>query len=556
MVRKMTKLIYATLSILFIVVSYCFANHTSTASSQPYPTVDDGNKMIVISALPYKNALGPFIHWKNRKGIQTTLYEYPSETGGNDVGALETFIQQRYDEDTITYILLVGDAEDIPTIPAAGGDSDPSFTLLAGSDVYHDAFIGRFSVETEEQALVMANKVLQYEMDPDPDGEWYNKACGIASSDGSPKNWELMDMFRDTLLANGFSEMDQIYDSGATAASVTAAVNRGRGWIHYLGHGSVTMWGTTGFGPASVDLLENTHMLPIILAFAPNNGVFPEKTCLAEAWTRCGTPEEGRGALAFFGFSLSYSWPIPPVDGWKELIYNLTQQKYYSLGAIFSNGMARELDQGPDADYLKTWILFGDPSLMVYTKSPTPLECVHPETISGGTQKLSVSGEDSTRVCVYSKGNDIHQTAEIKNGSVDFTFNVTTHDSIYVTGIMQNRIPYLGCILPDSTTPVHFTDKLKGLSSQAALTVIPNPGRGTVHFRYDDQRKDNKQLEIFTLDGRLIYTTNQSWVKQSFTWDCKTNEGNLTPPGLYCAVLQIKHTTHVERLKTYFCVVR
>ncbi len=544
--------IIKALLVLLIILQVCLANN---APSQ-YPTVDDGNKMIVISAVPYANALTPFIHWKNRKGIQTALYEFPAETGGDDASALKAFIRQRYDEDTITYILLVGDAEDVPSLQASGGLSDPSFTLLVNDDIYFDAFVGRFSVETEEHARIMVNKVLQYEMKPDPDGEWYNKACGIASNEGNPFDWQIMDTLRDSLLANGFSEVDRIYDPDALKDSVFSAVNDGRGWINYIGHGSVSSWAVTYFNSNSVDSLNNPHLLPIIISYATSNGDFSGKTCFAEAWTRCGIPDEGRGALAFFGFTIHLPWQFPPMDGWLEVIRNLTRGNYCSLGAIFSNGMAMEMDTNNNANLFKTWTLFGDPSLLVHSKKPTALSCSHPETIGKGEQKLSVTGEDSTQVCLYSPDNKIHQTAVIKNDSAHFTVTVLNRDSIYVTGIMQNRIPYLGCIIPDTTTPIHFTEEFKMPKSQAAFSAFQNPGNSKVNFRYIGQRTDSKQLDIFTLDGRMIFTTNQPWIKEIFTWNCETNKGKGIPPGVYCAVLQINHKTHLRRLKTYISIVR
>lgn len=78
-----------------------------------YPDVPDGNKMIVITASEFKTVLEPLVDWKNKKGIKTEMYEYPSETGGTGSDAVKSFIQQKYDSDGITYILLVGDAEDV-----------------------------------------------------------------------------------------------------------------------------------------------------------------------------------------------------------------------------------------------------------------------------------------------------------------------------------------------------------------------------------------------------------------------------------------------------------
>ncbi len=129
---------------------------------EKYPAVTDVGDMIIITTSEFMNAIEPLVTWKNRKGIPTTSYLYPDETGSTAT-EIKNFIQQIYDQTgTLTFILLVGDAEDIP--PAAGYagspgyPADPVYTLLAGDDEYPDAFIGRFSVETPEEAEIVVNK--------------------------------------------------------------------------------------------------------------------------------------------------------------------------------------------------------------------------------------------------------------------------------------------------------------------------------------------------------------------------------------------------------------
>ncbi len=43
-----------------------------------------------------------------------------------------------------------------------GGGSDPSFSLVAGSDNYPDIFIGRFSAQTTAEVIDQVNKSIQY----------------------------------------------------------------------------------------------------------------------------------------------------------------------------------------------------------------------------------------------------------------------------------------------------------------------------------------------------------------------------------------------------------
>ena len=98
-----------------------------------------------------------------------------------------------------------------------------------------------------------------------------------------------MEEIRGWLMGAGYTEVDPIYDPGATDTQVSNAVNAGRGIINYTGHGSSTSWGTTGFNNADVDALVNDDMLPFIFSVACVNGNFANVgKCFAEAWLRAG----------------------------------------------------------------------------------------------------------------------------------------------------------------------------------------------------------------------------------------------------------------------------
>ena len=108
-----------------------FLNYADNRSR--YTPVDDGDKMIVISPSSFLSAMEPFVEWKNKKGIQTEIFEYPDETGGSGSDNIQNFIQQKYDDDNITYILLVGDHDDLPSVIISNSSyisgADPAYTF-------------------------------------------------------------------------------------------------------------------------------------------------------------------------------------------------------------------------------------------------------------------------------------------------------------------------------------------------------------------------------------------------------------------------------------------
>ena len=132
----------------------------------------EAGNMMVITTKEYRSAVLPLIEWKNRKGIKTDLFIYPRDTGSTP-DLIKSFIRKKYlSEEGLSYILIVGDAEDVPPArgfiaKAKGLPSDPVYALLTGNDVYPDVMIGRLSVENDMEARIVVNKNLWYEKNTD-----------------------------------------------------------------------------------------------------------------------------------------------------------------------------------------------------------------------------------------------------------------------------------------------------------------------------------------------------------------------------------------------------
>jgi hypothetical protein len=140
------------------------------------PVSDSFGKLLVICHTNFLTQIAPYVNWKKQKGIQTELVEF--STIGTTAAQLQTYIQNRYNADnTITFVQLVGDAPQIPSLSSGGGGSDPSFSLVAGSDMYPDIFIGRFSGTTATEISAQVNKAIVYERDLN------------TSATGFPKPW-------------------------------------------------------------------------------------------------------------------------------------------------------------------------------------------------------------------------------------------------------------------------------------------------------------------------------------------------------------------------------
>ena len=280
-----------------------------------YDPLDEQGSLLIIAHDSFYDTMLPLVEWKLQKGIPTEMVNL-SEVGSTG-SQLLSYVQNYYDNQGLTFLLLVGDAEDVPYLSAAGGASDPSLSLLAGGDSYPDIFVGRFSGETPDQIATMVERSIEYERDATA-LPWHHRGMGVASNQGPGDDGEYdnehIDNIRDLLLAYTYTDVDQIYDPTGTAAMVTTGLNEGRSIINYTGHGSTTSWSSTGFSNSHVNSLTNDNMLPFIQSVACVNGQFVGTTCFAEAWLRATNVDQPTGAIAMYAATINQSWN-PPMSG-------------------------------------------------------------------------------------------------------------------------------------------------------------------------------------------------------------------------------------------------
>lgn len=498
-----------------------------------YPAVGDGDKMIILCPTTFAATMTTFVDWKNKKGIKTTLYKYPDETGGSGTANVKTFIKNKYTSDKMTYVLLVGDHANIPaeivTMGTEQAPSDPIYVLMAGDDRYADAFIGRFSATSTTDLQTIVNKVLKYEQEPDPAGAWYQKACGVASDQGSPTDKEWMEGFRTTLMQYNYATVDQIYDPNSKIQDVFTALDNGRSWVNYMGHGNYNIWGSPnaeatsnkffGIPPYPVTNLNNGTMLPIIIAVTCYNGQFDKYNCMAEVFLKTAN----KGAILFHGASNSQAWN-PPQDAQKEMVKLLCENKYISAGAIIFNGMMQMVEAWTDNDNTyEGWIVFGDPSLMPFTKKPEVLTVTSPASIQAGTQKVSISFGKAIdgRVCLYHATAGIAGTAIVTaatSATVDAV--IPNVDKITLVVTARNCVPVTKDITVTSTSIGVQSDLNKNLK----VRIFPNPFRTTTNIFFYNPGK-NAHLTIYSSTGKVLVSENVTG--DSFRWDSKDQASGL-----------------------------
>lgn len=345
-----------------------------------YVPLDETGRLLIIYPASFASSIIPFYNWKVERGITTLLAEYPTQTG-TGAAAIKTYIQNLYNSpEGLTFVILVGESNQIPTLYGQyeSAPSDPCFVKLAGTDAYPDAFISRISPASSANLDYILWKLIRYEKYPDtgPDAAWYLKGTGVASNEGSPTDWQRAEWLRSMLIDNMyFTHVDQIYDPGATASQVTNALNEGRSVLNYIGHGSGTSWGTTGYSNSNIYQLSNGYKNPFIIDVACLNGDFTMSECMEEAWIRAGDMTNPRGAIGVYGSSTLASW-VPPCDMQNHAIMLLTTRQKQTIGGVCFNGLMHAMDlwggsSGEGLKLMEQYNIFGDcTTLMTFGMEP------------------------------------------------------------------------------------------------------------------------------------------------------------------------------------------
>ncbi len=161
--------------------------------------------------------------------------------------------------------------------------------------------------------------------------------------------------------------------------SLIEAIGAGPLIVDYVGHGSVGMW-NSGLDVAGALSLRNADRLPLVVAMTCFNGMFhdPQTPSLAEALL---TNPDG-GAVAVIASS-GYT-PLAPQRTINDRFLRAVLSEHLPLGEALRVAKA----DLPDPDDGRTFMLFGDPSRVLTTRTPPP----PPDEPDGGPDDANVPG--------------------------------------------------------------------------------------------------------------------------------------------------------------------
>jgi len=437
-----------------------------------YTPVEEQGNMLIITYDNFWDQMMPFVEWKIMKGIPTEMVAV--STIGN-ANAIKTYIADYYNTNGLAFVLLVGDAAQVPTFISGGAASDPSYSFIVGDDHYSDLFIGRFSAESIAQVQTQVNRTITYERDPQDGTEWYKKGIGIGSEygvgDDNEYDYQHIRNIRTQLLNFTYSFVNEFYGGtqggddapGEPSTSmISTALNEGRSIINYCGHGSPTSWGTSGFSNSNVNALTNDNMLPFITSVACNNGEFDDYTCFAEAWLRATHNGQPTGAIGAYMSTVSQSWD-PPMEAQDEfnniLVGMYPDNQRTTFGALcFEGAMSMNDAYGADGYYeTDYWTIFGDPSVQVRTDTPATMTVSHVSEIQQGTTTFEVTVTDvEGALCAISRNYVLigyAYTDATGHATITFDQPVTGGEPLDLVVTAFNKMSYMAQITVITNNP-------------------------------------------------------------------------------------------------------
>lgn len=413
----------------------------SNASGTRYTPIEENGNVLIISYGDFIDEMQPYIDWKIKAGTPVEIVDVATIGGSTQI---KQYISDYYNDNGLTFVLLVGDAPQVPSSSVGGNDSDINYVYIVGNDHYPDALIGRFSAQNESDVSIQVTRTLEYEQNPISDPDWYSEAIGIASDQGPGDDNEYdyvhIRNINDDLLGFTYTYAYEFFDGSQggedapgnpSPADIALAINSGATIINYTGHGSNNAWSTSGFSSSDVNNLTNVGKWPFIFSVACVNGNFVGTTCFAEAWLRAEDGGEPTGAVATFMSTINQSWN-PPMCGQDEMVDILTEQYSDNIKRTFAgiaiNGCLQMNDEYGSAgdEMTDTWTVFGDPSVMVRTANPQTMTVSIPPAILLGTTSFIISCNAEGGLAALTLNGQILSTAVVENGEAILLFDPMT----------------------------------------------------------------------------------------------------------------------------------
>lgn len=561
------------------------------ASMTRYTPVDEEGDLLIICYDSFINSMSDFVNWKKTRGVNTTIVG--TSTVGSSYSAIYNYIKNRYNaNNNLTHVLLVGDVAQIPGYPYSGGGSsysglgDNAYGQVVGNDIYNDIFIGRFSAQTVAQVTTQVQRTITYERDLTASATWCQIGDGISKREGGSghngeDDYQHMDNIRTDLLNFGYSTVYQDYSnlSGytGTQSSISGHINSGVGIVNYCNHGAEQLWGVASYSNVQVNALTNENKLPFIWSVACLVGKYDNTStsygsgytvgqandCFAEAWMHAtnSAKTQPTGAVGALMSYISQPW-IPPMWGQDEcvdiLVESYNSNIKHTWGGTSINGIMGIFDHYSTSETsavgtYQSWVLYGDPSLMLRTKTPQPMTVTHSGSMeaTATSYTVNVTNGNGALATITNADHEILGRATVSGGRAIISLSAPGANSGDLTLCVfgYNKVTYLGNITVGGGSTVYYNitatanptngGNLTGAGSYAegstcTLTATPATGYDFSKWTKNGVQVGTNASYSFTVSADAAYVAH--FTKKNFTITATADPstgGSVSGGGIY-----------------------
>ena len=429
--------------------------------------------MLVITDRMFEGCIQEWLAWKTMKGFYVNV-NYTDEIG-TTASAIRAFIQDEYSKDAPTFLMIMGDKNQVPA-SATGSETscvtDLQYSSVDG-DQYPDMYHSRFPAETEAQMISMLEKALEYEQYTMPDPSYLNNVLLIAGEDsgwgvtvGRPTIWYATNYYYNE--EHGYANVYE-YSHGQYSGCYSH-LNTGVGFANYTAHGSNTSWAGPQFTVSDVNNLTNQDKYFLAMGNcceAADWGI--SGTCFGEAMVRA----DNKAAYAYIGSCPSTYWlndyyfgvgATNRADGtmpsyeettmgfydamWTDDAYNTVTSMMF-IGNLAGNA-AQALGYTLHCSTLYNWQAYhtlGDGSILPFRIQPTENTISHMPTLPIGMDFFTVNANPGSYVGI-SKDGILYGAGMIgESGTADIAIDpITSGGDVTVCVTHPQYIPYTAVI--------------------------------------------------------------------------------------------------------------
>lgn len=490
----------------------------SRSFQDDYPDrVADKVTYVIVTPAMFAGQMADFVEWKTERGFNTILAVTGTPEVGSTASEIQSYLHGLYNDGTVenpapSFILFVGDVEQMPTFTEAGDATDRPYCAV-DADLVPDMYYGRFSATNPSELQAQLDKTMMYDQYTMPDPSFLESVTMIAGADSgyAPThgngqiNYGTEHYFN---ASHGITSNTMLYpeSSGAVEGQLIATYNAGVSFVNYTAHGSQTSWAAPSLSQSDINSLTNYGKYFLAVGNCCLTSTYDYGECFGETFLRA----EGKGAVGYIGGSNSTYWdedywwgvgfhPSGEIDGTALPVADtgigvydgvfhengeLEHTWYVTNDAVVFAGNLAVMESGSTRTtyYWNIYNLLGDPSLSTYMGAPATNNVSHIETIFMGQTSLNVDAANGTYVGLTQDGVLVGSGTVGISGNLDieYTEMLVPGTPVHMVAMAQNMVPYVTDIMVIVPATVTIDPMVIDVNTATDITVTVTDADGVV----------------------------------------------------------------------------